>query len=430
MGKRIETEIVERFAKGDDKAFETIYEFYKSSVYVFSLSLLKNQADAEEIVQDTFMKVYQKIHTLKELKTFHAWLFTITYNTAMKLYHKKKKQFTPDDENYMETLVATKGDPKEKYVNKEVIDVIKEELSKLPNKFLIVAELRFFDDLTTKEIAGILNIPEGTVKNRLNRIRNSIKPGLIKKGFNPNHYLGVAGIPIFYEVFLQYANNAPNLAMPVVNSGAALAITTQLTKTSSKLLTNVGISVMTTAVVGGGYMFYETQIQKPVIAISDVQYTADEYTSIGEPVQVVVNQSLSNENIRISNSDGDIEYLIQDDKIIFQAPKNDTYVIHIDEYEESIQINNIDDITPKMQDVSYLKDAVKLKVEDYESGIDYQNSTYEYNGNTYIFPSDGIIQTNQEGNIYVYLSDLVGNNSEYEITITKENTDEKSNDNN
>ncbi|MDQ0360767.1 RNA polymerase sigma factor [Breznakia pachnodae] len=419
MGKRIDTKVVEQFAKGDKKAFEDIYEFYKNSIYLFSISLLKNQADAEEVVQDTFIKVYQKIHTLKELKTFHAWLFTITYNTAMKLYHKKKYQLTLEDESFLDTLVTVKDDQKKDYNNQEVIDVIKEELGKLPNKFVIVGELRFFDDLTTREIAGILEIPEGTVKNRLNRVRTSIKPSLAKRGFNPEHYLSVTGIPILYQVFSQYANQVAlsKVASETILSNVTLAnASASVVKKSNKLAATLAVSLAGVALVSGAALATTDNTQP--LAINEILYTSEEYTSAGEPVQIVMNQRIDSQAVSIKNSEGDVEYSINGDEIIFQVDENDTYTIDINGLKETLEINNIDNDAPEMADVDYDEDKVIISVHDEHSGIDYENSSYVYNDVSYNFPSDGVIESVSEGSIQIHLSDNVGNQSEFKINLT------------
>lgn len=420
MGKRIDTKVVEQFAKGDKKAFEDIYEFYKNSIYLFSISLLKNQADAEEVVQDTFIKVYQKIHTLKELKTFHAWLFTITYNTAMKLYHKKKYQLTLEDESFLDTLVTVKDDQKKDYNNQEVIDVIKEELGKLPNKFVIVGELRFFDDLTTREIAGILEIPEGTVKNRLNRVRTSIKPGLAKRGFNPEHYLSVTGISILYQVFYQYANQVAlsKVASETILSNVTLAnASASVVKKSNKLAATLAVSLAGVALVSGAALVTDDNTQP--LTINEILYTSEEYTSAGEPVQIVMNQSINSQSVSITNSDGDVEYSISGNKVRFQVNENDNYMININGLEETLEINNIDNDSPEMVAVDYKEDKVIISVHDEHSGIDYKNSSYIYNDVSYNFPSNGVIESVSEGSIQIHLSDNVGNQSEFKINLTQ-----------
>lgn len=203
---KIEEQYIERLKHKDAAAFSYIYTYYRDSIYFFVLTILRNEADAEEVVQDSFVKVYRHIHTLKKNDAFHSWLFMIAYNTATVAYRKKQKEFVKDDESYLEDIVVAKENPIEEYNHHEIVEQVRIEIEKLPLIFIQTAYLRYFHELTVKEISKILDIPEGTVKNRLNRVRQDIKPALIEKGIKPSNYFSLAfapTIPYYLSLYAQ-----------------------------------------------------------------------------------------------------------------------------------------------------------------------------------------------------------------------------------
>lgn len=417
MKRKIDTKIVKRFAKGDQKAFEEIYNFYKNSLYLFSVTLLRNQADAEEVVQETFVKVYQKIGTLKDYKTFHSWIFTINHNNAIKLYHKGKRQMVLDDEDLVENIVTSNESQKEDLDKQEVINVIKDELDQLPEKFLVVGQLRFLDGLTTKEISEVLEIPEGTVKNRLNRIRNTIKPNLNEKGFNPTSYFGFAGIPIMYQVFNEYLKQntlSTQASQQIFSKVNALPFTNQIVKSSLNLSTLFIIPLAGVALISTSVLINSNQKS---LEIREIIYTS-EYVASGESVKIQLNQKPKENEILISYEDKELNYYIKDDVVIFQVINNGEYTIKTKENEEVIKISNIDNKAPVIEDIKYEGTIIRIISTDEMSGIDYESSYYLYDGESYAISKDGTIAENIKGDIVICLYDNVGNLTEYELNIS------------
>lgn len=92
-----ETELVERFAAGDREAFDALYELYKDQAFRTAWFLAGNRADAEDIVQDTFVKVYVNIGQLKDAGGFKSWFYRILTRTAWKQSEGRRREF-PDSE--------------------------------------------------------------------------------------------------------------------------------------------------------------------------------------------------------------------------------------------------------------------------------------------------------------------------------------------
>lgn len=152
-----EEKMIEAFRKGDKKAFELMVEKYHNELYYTALSLTRSGWDALDLCQETFIKAYTSINTLKDGAKFRAWISRILVNKCKDFFRKNKKIVLVEDiekEGFFEDS------------NIENMDLLK-AISALKEDHRIVITLRYFQDLSIREIAEITGSPEGTVKSRL-----------------------------------------------------------------------------------------------------------------------------------------------------------------------------------------------------------------------------------------------------------------------
>ncbi len=167
-------------------AFEKIYiENYKN-VYWTCISFLKNEADAEDVTQSTFIKAYEAWDTLEDESKASAWIKKIAANQCLDLLRTKKnisfdESIEADDSVENEELIDENFLPDDYALNNEkreiVMKIIKENLS--DEQFRTVL-MFYFNEMSLEEIADAVNIPKGTVKSRLNISRKRIKEGVEK----------------------------------------------------------------------------------------------------------------------------------------------------------------------------------------------------------------------------------------------------------
>lgn len=238
--ERINNDVVSRFQKGSHEAFEEVYRHYKNTLYFFAYTFVNNQADAEEIVQESFIKIYRNIKSLNNLDAFHSWIFMITANTAKSIRNKKSRILIVDDDMYMEEVVTGSANPVEDYENKEIVELVKNEINQLPLIYIQTATLRYLEGLSLNEISEVLDVKVGTIKNRLNRIRGSLQSGLKSKGMDPTKYLSLGLSPFVVQAFEMMKSQT---AMNVVASDAVytniLASTQNKTSVFSSTMTKV-----------------------------------------------------------------------------------------------------------------------------------------------------------------------------------------------
>lgn len=180
MSDRSDKQLVRDFLAGDKEAFDEIVKRYSKSVYRLSYKYTHNSKDAEDIAQDTFLRAYENLRKYPKEIELKPWLLKISTNLCRNLA-KKKKSFSFSDledkeEGRMEERLKNDGDgPKEKLKEKDEKKIVGWAVRQLPDKYQLVIQLRYHEDLTYQEISEVLNLPLNTVKIHLNRAKAKVK---------------------------------------------------------------------------------------------------------------------------------------------------------------------------------------------------------------------------------------------------------------
>ena len=171
-------EILPLILKKDDKAFTTLYNMYNKSLFTVITNLVRDQEEAEDVLQEVFVKIWKNIESYNESKgRFYTWILNIARNTAIdklrsKGFNNSKKNLSSD--NFVHLL-----DDSNKLTNRIDTIGIKEFVQKLKPKCIQLIELLFFQGYTQQEASDELEIPLGTVKtqnrNCINDLRNYLK---------------------------------------------------------------------------------------------------------------------------------------------------------------------------------------------------------------------------------------------------------------
>jgi len=177
-------ELIERFQNGDLYAFELIVHRYKDPLLNFVYHFLGDRVDAEDVIQETFLRVYRKKHMYKNVAKFSTWIYTIAGNLAKTELRRRRRRriLSMHDmgfENSYEIPDTVRG--VDAQVEGEIKEaVIRKEIEALPIKFREVVVLRDIQEFSYEEISEILKIPIGTVKSRVNRGRMRLQKRLGK----------------------------------------------------------------------------------------------------------------------------------------------------------------------------------------------------------------------------------------------------------
>ncbi len=171
--------LIRSFVKGDEKAFECLFERYHRRLYGFLYSLLKSTEDAEEIVQDTFVKIWENRHRFREEYTFESFLFKIAKNSFLNLNRKKinRKIF---QEQYGLAFEWSQNTTEDYLLFKETREIIDAIVEEMPPKRREIFILQKIDGLSRKEIAEKLGISIITVDSHLLKANIHMKESLKK----------------------------------------------------------------------------------------------------------------------------------------------------------------------------------------------------------------------------------------------------------
>lgn len=180
-----EAEIIARAKKGDQKAFSELVNSYSDRIYNLGLRILRKKEDAEDILQETFLTVIQKIDMFDGRSSFFTWIYRIATNAALMKLRKKKPKYVdlPENPDFQENIeskvfVDWSQDASLNLQNAEVKKLLNEAINELSEIYRTVFILRDIEQLTIKESANILNITEENVKIRLRRARQYLRDKL------------------------------------------------------------------------------------------------------------------------------------------------------------------------------------------------------------------------------------------------------------
>ena len=163
-------EIITMIINGADGAFEELVHRYTTLIYNFAYRLTGNVDAAEDITQETFIKVWKNINKYNPSYNFKSWIFTIARNTATDYLRKKKSilfSSMDDEENpsFESTIVDDADIPSESLIKLEDSEYLNNILKKLPFNYQSVILLRYQNDMTFEEISEVMDKPLNTVKS-------------------------------------------------------------------------------------------------------------------------------------------------------------------------------------------------------------------------------------------------------------------------
>jgi len=169
-------ELIAQFQRGNENAYIELVNRYRDKLINFVFGFLGDAELAEDVVQDTMLKLYEKKHYYREIAKFSTWLYTIARNQANSEFRKRKRmkisylsQMTKQEQDY--EIKDLGPDLNKKLQNQFLEKRIRNAIQKLPEHFKSVIILRDIQELSYDTISEIVGVPLGTVKSRINRAR-------------------------------------------------------------------------------------------------------------------------------------------------------------------------------------------------------------------------------------------------------------------
>jgi RNA polymerase sigma-70 factor (ECF subfamily) len=181
----METEpLISRCQIGDRDAFAELVQRYQNRLYNFIYRTLQNKEEAEDAVQEVFIKVFHAIRNYRPESSFTTWLFRIASNHCIDRFRRRKHSTVsltvnaPEGEESTLEIPDTTNNPELLFFNAELQEALRSAIDSLPPKYRMVILLRHQQNLSYQEISEITGLPEGTIKAQIFRARRLLRERL------------------------------------------------------------------------------------------------------------------------------------------------------------------------------------------------------------------------------------------------------------
>ncbi len=175
----VRDELVERCKRGDPQSFQQLYQQYSKAMYNTSLRIVNNSADAEDVLQESFLDAFRSLHDFHYRSTFGAWLKKIVINKSINILRKRRNDFV--DMESTELQAVTDEEPENEADMEYKVSAIKKMITRLPDGYRTVLSLYLLEGYDHEEISHILNISHNTVRTQYVRAKQKLLT-IIKQG--------------------------------------------------------------------------------------------------------------------------------------------------------------------------------------------------------------------------------------------------------
>ena len=291
-------ELVLSAKNGNKKAFDKLYELTSNEVWFTCVSLLKDEENAKDIMQETYITAFLKLDTLKDEEKFCGWLTAIATNKS-KNKLKGKVEYQIDDEVLIAKTETDELMLPEEYINKAekrkvLLQIIEDTLSF--NQYQVVL-MFYFNELSIAEIAQALEISEGTVKSRLNSSRAKMKTAIEDyENKSGDRLHGVVFVPFFTTIFREQAKSlkVPSITITLPNgeslvTAASKGVSTAVKSSTATAVKTGAVTAVKTKVIamacGMTLLFAGTTVGTSLLAGCNAEKEPTEPSVISSTVQ-------------------------------------------------------------------------------------------------------------------------------------------------
>lgn len=380
-------EIVARVKEKDADAFVELYNNMYQQVYFLALSIVKDQHLAQDVVQETFINVYNSIHTLNNDMTFIAWIDRITYNCSLKMIAKNGEM--PLDNDVVEKTFSSAGreEPLEQVLSKEKSQTMMNLILELSPEYRTTLILKYYEGMKLEEIASCMECSVGTVKSRLNRGKNALRKSILSGGSASRLFmlLAVSGFTMAFSIksYAQETAMAAPVAEVTLNTvkqklGIGSALGFQAAFLSAGVVSRKKLMIGAAALLillGGG--FWGSGGGAPTVSID---YPNDIYTNTSVDVMIRVDSHSPVKSIYVVSEGKKIPAVETDKKgtYLTKAERNGIFEVEIVLWNgrkatKEFEVSKIDKGIPELYwyDWNIESQTFSCLVSDDLSGIDY-----------------------------------------------------------
>mgnify|MGYP000737973804 CR=1 FL=1 len=406
-------ELVLSAKNGNKKAFDKLYKLTSNDVWFTCVSLLKDEENAKDIMQETYITAFLKLDTLKDEEKFCGWLTAIATNKS-KNKLKGKVEYQIDDEILIAETETDELMLPEEYINKAekrkvLLQIIEDTLSF--NQYQVVL-MFYFNELSIAEIAQALEISEGTVKSRLNSSRAKMKTAIEdyeNKSGDKLH--GVVVVPFFTTIFKEEAKSlaVPNITIKLPNgqtlaTSATKGFATGAKSTVSSIVKATATATVKTKVIavicGATILAGTSAVGISILAGCNAEKEPTEPSVISSTVQTStvsseVSKAIEDNGLKI-DKDGNItdkngkKVEVKDGKVEVKTDDGKTVTVKVDDVKTTVSNNNNSNKgnTEKKEDTKSNTSSSKTNTSDNNKKPASNSSNSSNNNQTPAKPSE------------------------------------------
>lgn len=173
-------EIIESVKKGNSADFSILIDRYKNKAFSLLKRMLKNEFDAEEVLQDCFLKAFNSLSSFKQEAKFSTWFYKIVYNTALTKLSSKKRKIENEMSSVDDHFDLEYNSDIQKFENIDISVLFNKLINQLPENYSAVISMFYLDEMSCEEISEVMKTSVSNVKVILYRSRNTLKEMILK----------------------------------------------------------------------------------------------------------------------------------------------------------------------------------------------------------------------------------------------------------
>lgn len=437
--------IVKRIKAHDSAAFAELYELTYQRLYLLSYSILENEEDAEDAVQESYIKIFANIQTLNNDKLFLAWANRIVYSICMRMCSAEKPAAM--DNGHLQNIMDQREDsnPVNAALRAEKHKILADSIDKLPPVLRATLLFRHYEGLKIQQIADIMECPSGTVKSRLNTARKQLKM-LIAKAGRGDIFFGAVTCLALKKSFTYYAKSSgmnPSAAYNVLLgafSEHGICPDFRFHPRPPSASVGSGPSVPAGMAVGSAALgslgvaaLGSTIFSAPVVENIAIINPPEHYTNQNLEINAAISAPfymLSDVYVRDDSGNMVFATLSGNERADFTVKHDGAYTVYAVSKSKKvgtkqITVDCIDKDAPALSSYEYTDTEVILAAEDARSGIDYGKVYGETEDAQRIEPvswdknTGRIVFAFPKKPFRLFLTDLAGNVSTFKVKIIK-----------
>ncbi|MFV0396012.1 MAG: RNA polymerase sigma factor [Coprobacillaceae bacterium] len=432
--------------QNNNKSFDILYPLIEKKIYFWCYTIVKNKADAEDVMQETIVLIYRKLHTLKDVDYFLPWMYRLVTNCCYRYLQKKKRKDKTflNDNNFYEDTISTIPEkriealPKEIYDLQELKQIISTFISNLPRKQREAITLFYLEEFSINEISKILNSNPPQIKARLHYGRRNLEKQITD--YQEKNNIKLYSIPLLtllgtslHEYKEEICSNQQfKFKYNLNNTTSFLSFIQKLLFTISYktvlLFVIICISVIAiSSIFSNQKPVSESTTSNPLQ--NNISTSKDGYNWILKVeydnsltrydilISIELESSIKMKDIQVSLLNEDITFSVNKSALLVQATKNGVYEIQVKDENISIDINTIDKQAIELISVYNRINYIELIIDDPSITLDYKQSYVMYNGKRYNISNENKVTGRFKGTINIVLYNNDGLYILYDLEI-------------